>query len=99
MAIQLDLQTSSFGVPFKGAYFRVVNASVGRTRDVVKRHVVMIDVVGYATQPQNEDTKEVDFRRYYASLTDIEAQEGQAFLSKCYSWVMTQEDMANSEAV
>ena len=29
MALQLDLATSNFGVAFKGAYYRVVTASVG----------------------------------------------------------------------
>lgn len=99
MAIQLDLQTSTFGVPFQGAYFRVVTAAVSRTRSEEIRHSVMIDVVGYATQPQNEDTREVDFRRYHAPLAEVEAQTGSNFLSKCYSWVMTQEDMKNSTAV
>jgi hypothetical protein len=28
MAIQLDLSTSQYGVPFAGAYFRVVTAAV-----------------------------------------------------------------------
>ena len=99
MAIQLDLQTSTFGVPFQGAYFRVVTAAVSRTRSEEIRHSVMIDVVGYATQPQNEDTREVDFRRYHAPLAEVEAQTGSNFLSKCYSWAMAQEDMKNSTAV
>lgn len=99
MAIQLDLQTSTFGVPFQGAYFRVVTAAISRTRSEEIRHSVMIDVVGYATQPQNEDTREVDFRRYHAPLAEVESQTGSNFLSKCYSWVMAQEDMKNSEAV
>lgn len=99
MAIQLDLQDSQFGVPFNGAYFRVVTASVSRTRNPEQRFSVMIDVVGYATQPQDEDTREVDFRRYHAPLAEVEAQTGSAFLDKCYAWVMSQPDMAGSVGV
>lgn len=99
MAIQLDLQNSQFGVPFNGAYFRVVTAAISRTRNAEERFSVMIDVVGYAAQPQDEDTRDVDFRRYHAPLTEVEAQEGSTFLEKCYAWVMTQPDMAGSVGV
>jgi hypothetical protein len=99
MAIQLDLSTSQYGVPFAGAYFRVVTAAVSRTRDADKRHSVMLDVVGYATQPTNDDTRDVEFRRYHCPLSEVEAMEGEGFLAKCYAWVMAQADMAGSEAV
>jgi hypothetical protein len=99
MAIQLDLSTSQYGVPFSGAYFRVVTASVSRTRDADKRHSVMLDVVGYATQPTNDDTRDVEFRRYHCPLSEVEAMTGEGFLAKCYAWVMAQADMAGSQAV
>jgi hypothetical protein len=99
MAIQLDLSTSQYGVPFAGAYFRVVTAAVSRTRDADKRHSVMLDVVGYATQPTNDDTRDVEFRRYHCPLSEVEAMTGEGFLAKCYAWVMSQPDMAGSEAV
>lgn len=109
MAIQLDLQESNYGVPFAGAYFRVVTAAVTRQRIIgllntntnvpAPLHKVMIDVVGYATKPENEDTKDVDFRRYHAPLTEVEALEGSEFLEKCYKWVMVQDDMNGSIAV
>lgn len=99
MAIQIDLTNSQYGVPFAGAYFRIVTAAVTRTRDVANRHSVMIDVAGYATQPQDEDTREVDFRRYHTPLTDIEAQAGNSFLAKCYAWTMSQPDMVGSIGV
>ena len=99
MAIQINLATSNFGVPFAGAYFRVVTASVSRTRSTDTRHSVMIDVVGYATKPTNEDTKDVDFRRYHCPLAEVEAQAGANFLTKCYAWVMAQDDMNGAEAV
>ena len=99
MAIQVDLQSSNFGVPFAGAYFRIATAAISRTRDTGNRFSVMIDVVGYATQPQNEDTKDVDFRRYHAPMVDVEAQAGDNFLAKCYAWVMAQPDMAGCQAV
>ena len=99
MAIQIDLSQSQYGVPFQGAYFRVVTAAVTRTRDADNRHSVMIDVAGYATQPENDDTREVDFRRYHTPLSEVEAQTGDTFLAKCYAWVMAQPDMAGSVAV
>ena len=99
MAIQIDLSTSQYGVPFAGAYFRIVAAAVTRTRDPSNRHSVMLDVVGYATQPQNEDTRDVDFRRYHCPLAEVEAQAGENFLTKCYAWVMTQPDMQGSIGV
>lgn len=99
MAIQLNLENSQYGVPFAGAYFRVVTASVSRTRSADNRHSVMIDVVGYATKPTNEDTKDVDFRRYHCPLAEVEAKAGEGFLAKCYAWVMAQDDMNGAEAV
>ena len=99
MAIELNLSTSQYGVPFAGAYFRIVTAAVSRTRSADIRHSVMIDVAGYATQPSDDDTRDVDFRRYHCPLADVEAQAGDAFLAKCYAWVMAQEDMAGSIGV
>lgn len=99
MAIQLDLSTSQYGVPFAGAYFRIVTAAVSRTRDADNRHSVMLDVVGYATQPQNDDTRDVDFRRYHCPMEEVEAQTGDNFLAQCYAWVMTQTDMDGSVGV
>ena len=99
MAIQLDLTNSQYGIPFAGAYFRIVTASVSRTRNAENRHSVMIDVAGYATQPSDEDTKEVDFRRYHCPLAEVEAKTGDTFLAKCYALVMAQDDMNGSEAI
>jgi hypothetical protein len=99
MAIQVNLATSQYGVPFAGAYFRIVTASVSRVRGDDPKFHVMIDVAGYATVPQNDDTHNVDFRRYYAPLVIIEAMAGADFLSKCYAWVMAQDDMAGSVGV
>jgi hypothetical protein len=99
MAIQLDLSTSQYGVPFTGAYFRIVTAAVSRTRSADNRHSVMLDVAGYATQPSDEDTRDVDFRRYHCPLSEVETQTGDGFLAKCYAWVMAQDDMAGSTGV
>lgn len=99
MAIQLNLSTSQYGVPFAGAYFRIVTASVMRTRNADSRHSVTIDIAGYATQPSDDDTRDVDFRRYHCPLTEVEAQTGSTFLAKCYAWVMAQADMAGSIGV
>lgn len=94
MAIEIDLQSSQFGVPFAGAYFRVVTAAITREADGDRR--VMIDVSGYATQPTDENTREIDFRRYHAPWSDVEAKTGADFIAKCYAWVMTQPDMAGA---
>jgi hypothetical protein len=99
MALSIDLTTSNYGIPFNGAYFRIVTAAISRQRTATPRHSVMIDVVGYATRPLDEDTKDVDFRRYHTALVDIEAQAGSDFLSKCYNWVAAQEDMSGAVAV
>lgn len=97
MALQIDLATSNYGVPFEGAYYRVVTASVTRQRGSL--FSVMIDVVGYATKPTNDDTKDIDFRRYHAPLEQVESQTGTTFLEKVYNWVALQEDMAGSIGV
>ena len=99
MAIQLDLTTSQYGTPFAGAYFRIVTAAVSRMREGGPKFSVMIDVAGYATATPGDDTREVDFRRYYADLAEVEAAAGAEFLDKCYSWVMAQADMNGSIAV
>tara|TARA_R110002126_G_C10109465_1_gene467153 strand:+ start:205 stop:504 length:300 start_codon:yes stop_codon:yes gene_type:complete len=98
MAIQLDLTTSQYGTPFDGAYFRIATAAISRMREGGPKFTVMIDVSGYATATPNDDTREVDFRRYHADLAEVEASAGDNFLDKCYAWVMTQEDMNNSTA-
>jgi len=97
MAIQLDLAESNFGVAFAGAYFRVVTSSINRQREA--KFSVMIDVVGYAAKPLNDDIKDIDFRRYHAHLTDVEAQTGDNFLEKTYNWVASQPDMVGAVAV
>tara|TARA_R110001606_G_scaffold19771_1_gene72273 strand:+ start:102 stop:401 length:300 start_codon:yes stop_codon:yes gene_type:complete len=99
MAIQLDLTNSQYGTPFAGAYFRIVTAAVSRQRDGGPKFTVLIDVAGYATATPDDDTREVDFRRYHADLADVEAAAGDNFLDKCYAWVMAQDDMNGSEAV
>lgn len=99
MAIKIDLQESNFGVPFAGAYFRIVTAAISRQRAGGPKFSVMIDIAGYGTATPGDDTREVDFRRYHTDLADIEAQAGAAFLDKCYAWVMTQPDMAGSVGV
>lgn len=99
MAIQIDIQQSNFGVPFQAAYFRIVSANLARQRAVIQRHTVTIDVVGYAAQPQNEDTKEIDFRRYHAPLAEVYDQPASNFLAQCYSWISSQTDMAGAVAV
>ena len=97
MAIQLDLTSSQYGTAFTGAYFRIVTASI--SREMGNNFTVMIDCSGFATATPTDETHPVDFRRYNAPLATIEATAGDDFLSKCYSWVMTQDDMNGSSAV
>ena len=99
MAIQIDLTTSQYGTAFTGAYFRIVTAAISRQRDGGPKFTVMIDASGYATATPDDNTREVDFRRYNADLTDIEAATGATFIDKCYAWVMAQDDMNGSIAV
>lgn len=99
MAIQIDMTSSNFGVPFIGAYFRIVTAAISRQREDNPRHIVMLDVAGYVSKPDNEDSKEVDFRRYHAPLMEIESCDGDEFMAQCYSWLMTQPDMSDAKGV
>lgn len=98
MAIKIDLNQNSFGVPFAGAYFRIVTLAISRQRIDHPRHAVMIDVAGYAAKPTNEDTKEIDFRRYHTAMESIEQCDGATFIEKAYNWVMVNPDMAGAEA-
>tara|TARA_B110000046_G_scaffold145520_1_gene152690 strand:- start:823 stop:1122 length:300 start_codon:yes stop_codon:yes gene_type:complete len=99
MAIQLDLTNSQYGTSFSGAYFRIVTAAISRQREGGPKFTVMIDVSGYATATPDDDTREVDFRRYHADLLDVEAAAGATFIDQCYAWVMAQDDMNGSIAV
>jgi hypothetical protein len=99
MAISLDIQNSQYGVPFNGAYFRIATAMIGRSISTGPKFSVSIDVAGYITDTPDNHTKEIDFRRYHVPLEDIESQDGDTFLERCYLWVMSQEDMSGSTAI
>lgn len=99
MAIQIDLENSQYGIPFRGAYFRIATASVVRMRAGREKFSVIIDVSGYGTATVGDDTREIDFRRYQTPLESVETMQGNNFLEKCYQWVMAQPDMAGSVGV
>ena len=101
MAIQNNISegNSQYGIAFNNAYYRIVTAAISRQRGADPKFSVMIDLSAYATATPTDDTREVDFKRYNASLTEVEASSGDAFLDKCYTWVMAQDDMAGSTAV
>jgi len=101
MAIQNNItaDNSQYGIAFNGAYYRIVTAAVSRQRGTDPKFMVMIDLSAYATNSPTDDTREVDFKRYNATLTEIEAKSGAEFLDKCYAWVMDQDDMSGSTAV
>lgn len=93
MAIQIDLANSQYGVPFAGAYFRIVTVAITRQRSGEPKFFVMIDIAGYGTATPGDDTRDVEFRRYHAPLDEINEQFGTDFLAKCYNWVASQPDM------
>ena len=101
MAIQNNIaeSASQYGIAFNNAYYRIVTAAISRQRGTDPKFQVMIDLSAYATSSPTDDTREVDFKRYNANLDDINASSGDAFLDKCYSWVMAQDDMTGSTAV
>ena len=101
MAIQNNIAegSSQYGIAFNNAYYRIATAAISRQRGDDPKFSVMIDLSAYATATPTDDTREVDFKRYNANLADVQASSGDAFLDKCYSWVMTQDDMAGSTAV
>ena len=101
MAIQHNIAegASQYGIAFNNAYYRIVTAAVSRQRGTDPKFSVMIDLSAYATATPNDDTREVDFKRYNANLADVEAKSGSTFMDKCYAWVMDQDDMDGSTAV
>tara|TARA_R110000744_G_scaffold328703_1_gene434283 strand:+ start:184 stop:489 length:306 start_codon:yes stop_codon:yes gene_type:complete len=101
MAIQINILegSSQYGIAFNNAYYRIATAAISRQRGDDPKFSVMIDLSAYATATPTDDTREVDFKRYNANLTDIEAATGTTFLDKCYAWVMAQDDMDGSTAV
>ena len=101
MAIRNNIaeSASQYGIAFQDAYYRIVTAAISRQRGSDSKFQVMIDLSGYASSSPTDNTREVDFKRYNANLDDINASSGDAFLDKCYSWVMAQDDMAGSTAV
>ena len=101
MAIQHNIAegASQYGIAFNNAYYRIVTASISRQRGTDPKFSVMIDLSAYATNSPTDDTREVDFKRFNAPLDDINAASGDAFLDKCYAWVMAQSEMDGSTAV
>ncbi len=101
MAIKHNIAegASQYGIAFNNAYYRIVTAAVSRQNGDDPKFSVMIDLSAYATSSPTENTREVDFKRYNANLTDVEAKSGATFLDKCYAWVMAQDDMSGSTAV
>lgn len=89
---------SNYGIKFDNAYYRIVTAAISRQRGTNPKFMVMIDLSAYATSTPGEETREIDFKRYEATLDAIEASAGAKFLDKCYAWVMAQSDMSGSKA-
>lgn len=96
MALQVNIEQSSFGVPFNSAYYRVVGVGIEHAKNTDTHHRVSITVFGYATQPLDYGVREVDQRVYFTSLLDVENEDGSDFLSKCYKWLMKHPDFNTS---
>ena len=89
---------SSYGVAFEGAYYRIATVTIQRLREEEPiKFSAVIDMVAYATESPDDNTRDIEFKRYNAPLEDLETQPGNTFLEKCYNWVMAQPDMAGSE--
>ena len=101
MAIKHNIAegASQYGIAFNNAYYRIVTAAISRQRGADPKFSVMIDLSAYATSTPTDDTREVDFKRFNANLDDINSSSGDAFLDKCYSWVMAKDEMSGSTAV
>ena len=100
MAIQIDVLSSSYGVGFPAAYFRIFRTEISRRPWFQgHKHSVIIDILGYAAPPPEEETRDIDSKRFSAPLSDIEAQAGDDFIAKCYSWLMQQPELEGSIAV
>ena len=92
-------ENSQFGIAFNDAYYRIVSAVIIQQPSIIDaKFMVMIDLCAYATNSPNDETRDVDSKRFNANLTDVEAKTGDTFLAKCYAWVMDQDDMAGSTA-
>ena len=101
MAIQHDISevSSQYGIAFNDAYYRIATATISRLLLSDHKFSVTLDLAAYATATPTDNTREIDFKRYTASLSEIEASSGDAFLDKCYTWVMSQPDMEGSTSV
>lgn len=102
MAIQNNIaeSESEYGIEFQNSYYRIVSATVSRQRGDDPKFAVTIDLSAYGTSSPTDDTKDIQFRRYpLIPLEQINSASGNAFLDKCYSWVMAQDDMTGATAV
>ena len=99
MAIQIDLETTTIGIPYPDVYFRLVDARVLYSFAPGARREVVISLAGYATAPTVEGVTPIAYRSYTASLGDVEASAGDNFIAKCYAWAMLQPDMAGGVEV
>ena len=101
MAIQHTIPegASEYGISFNNAYYRIVMATISRERGSDPKFLVTIDLSAYATSTPTDDTKEVDFKRFNANLDAVNSSSGDAFVDKCYTWVMAQDEMSGSTAV
>lgn len=94
MAITQDMSESRFGVPFPGAYFRIVSATINRKVD--SGHSVMLDVAAYAVPPTTGMEAEIEFLRIHGNLEDIETRDSSSFLSLCYEYLASLPEFAGS---
>lgn len=100
MAIEHNVENSAYGIAFNNAYFRIDTAMVLRqSMPSNSKHIVSMDLYCFATKPLDQNTIPLSVQKLHVPIEEIEIQNGDNFLAKCYLWVMSQPDMVGATAV
>jgi len=100
MAIEIDFNSDKFGITFEKAYFIIVNTSVKRQQpEEGEKFVAVIDIAGYTDKSLVSVKTPLEFKRYRVNLSTVDNFSGSNFVERCYSWVMTQPELAGGKKV
>lgn len=100
MAIEHNVENSAYGIAFNNAYFRIDTAMVLRQSIASNsKHLVSMDLYCFATKPVDQNTIPLSVQKLHAPIEEIEIQNGNNFLEKCYLWIMARDEMIGSSAV